>query len=97
VKKRLKEESISRRGGQVQGMLGPDCGFEAVVNHPLRLCDFTGLLGIQSTLPTEQLGLERPAMIERQDVKRIVVTKRFHFEFKSEAPGTFGDGCRLFR
>ena len=49
---------------------------EAVVNHPLGAGDLGGLRIAQRRLPAEHLGLERAAMIERQDVERPIVSAR---------------------
>src|SRR5262249_51621275 len=51
---------------------------EAVIDDAFGCRDFGRLLGSQCALPAEHLCLERTAVVERQDVKRLVVTNRGH-------------------
>src|SRR5439155_11898598 len=52
---------------------GGDGGLETVVDHPLGVGDARRLLRPERPLPAEQTGLERAAMVERQDVQRAIV------------------------
>jgi hypothetical protein len=64
--------------GPVLGYTGRDGGPEAVVNHPLGVGDLCRLLGGQRLFPAEHLGLERPPMVEGQDVQIPIESDGHH-------------------
>src|SRR4029077_18295413 len=55
-----------------------DRGLEAVVDYLLGCGDFSRLLGRQRALPAEHLRLERAAVVEGQNVKRLIETQGRH-------------------
>src|SRR6266849_2450843 len=67
----------------VLGYAGGDGGPETVVDHLLGGGDLRGLLGAQRALPAEHLRLERPAVVERQEIQRLVEAHGRHRAFLS--------------
>jgi hypothetical protein len=50
--------------------------FESLIDDPLGTGDLGGLCFAQRRPPTEQSGLERPAVVEGQNVERTVISTR---------------------
>jgi len=72
------EPLIHEDGSLVRGDAGGEGSLEAVVDHLLGGGDLRGLLGGQRTLPAEHLRLEGGAMVEGQDVQRLVEAQAGH-------------------
>ena len=69
---------VHQDAGLLLGHAGRDGGLEAVVDHLLGGGDLGGLRGVEVAVPAEHLRLERAAMVEGQDVERLVVADGFH-------------------
>src|SRR6266446_6007595 len=67
---------VHEDAGFLLGDAGYDGVLEAVVDHLLGGRDLRGLLGGQGPFPAEHLGLERPPMIEGQDVQVPIESDR---------------------
>src|SRR6266403_342779 len=67
---------VHEDAGFLLGDAGYDGALEAVVDHLLGGRDLRGLLGGQGPFPAEHLGLERPPMIEGQDVQVPIESDR---------------------
>jgi hypothetical protein len=69
---------VHQNAGPLFGHSCLDGGFETVIDHLLGGSDFRRLFSGQSSGPSKEFRLERAPMIERQNVKRPVITQRPH-------------------
>src|SRR5439155_10352743 len=74
---------VHEDAGLVLGDASGDGGPEAVVDHLLGDGDLRRLLGAQRALPAEHLRLERPTVVEGQDIPRMVEAHNCHLPFLS--------------
>src|SRR5262249_10677426 len=76
---RATELLIHENSGLLLWHTGTDGGLEAVVDYLFCGRDFGGLRSVQVAVPAKHPCLQGTAMVERQDVQRLVEADGFHY------------------
>jgi hypothetical protein len=76
---RATELLVHENSGLFLWHTGADGGLEAVVDYLFGGRGFGGLRSVQVAVPAKHFWLKRTAMVERQDVQRLIEADGFHF------------------